>query len=267
MDTTIPASPVAESQAPVAPTAPQQPTTTQPLGQEGVQAPPSTGGSEQVAGPDTTGQTPGTFDPSQYISREEYEALQTKAAEDRSLIQRLEELANQQQEAARQTQFRNSVNDQIRNWYREASDLPDEDRAVQLISQQVFGLLDQVTQNFQQTVDQYHTDTEQVLWGYQAPGVAERLIQEHGLDPIIREELMQMPDEDSMTRHALLAKNYQQHLVARYGQARAQQAAEEIRQSGVTQMGGDGAGSNGAMPEEISRRDAAKYMREAFGLR
>jgi hypothetical protein len=248
------------------PSAAPQPQPSQPLGPEGTQAPPPTGGFDQAVAPEPTTTPP--VDPSQYISKAEYEALQQKLSERETLFDQIKQMADQQKKQEESARFKQAIRQQIADAYAQAADMPDSDRAIDVLFGQVQGLLDQVTQNYQQEVDSYHQNVERTMWELRAPGLANELIAQHGLDPNIQADLLTLPDEQAMTQFALRAKQYQEHLRTQFGQQMADRQAQQMRQSGVTNVGGEGSPGNlNPVPASGTAQELMPIMREIFGVR
>lgn len=259
--------PVAEAYTPAGELPAANPQTpSQPLGQENLQAPSPTGGSGQQAAPESP-TPPTTFDPSQYISKDEYEALQQKLQEKDSVLDQLRTMAEEQRKAEQASQFKASVRNQLAAAYQQAADMPDSERAIDLINQEVEKILNAVTQNYQQEVDQYHQSVEQSMWELRAPSLASDLIRQHDLDPGIRDDLLALGNEQAMTQYALRAKQLRDQFQQQFGQQAAARQADQMRQSGVTVMGGEGpANQPYVIPESGTKEELMPVLRQIFGL-
>lgn len=208
------------------------------------------------------------------ISRAEYEAIQQQLQEKDSILKQIQQVAEQQRAEQADRQYREQLRSRLTDEVKRSMPRADQEEIEQVVGS-IYGLMNgevsNLTQRYQQQMEDYHREVEQAFKAATLPGFADDLIKKHGLPEEVRSELLSFSDENAMAQYALRVKavqqQYQQHYQQQVQQQAIQQQVQDKRNGGVFAVGGVNAGTVPERPYDAgTSAELMPALRDIFGL-
>lgn len=197
--------------------------------------------------------------------RQELEAANSQLQEKNSLVQQIQQMAEQQKAAQAQAQLRGEIQQNIANLLKRAG--VEDDDLLAALTDTAYGRIDQTRTAYEQQMQDYYqrvtTDAQEMVWAAHKNGFASHLVGTYDLDPAFLPRLQQAKSETEMVATAEALREATQ-LYRQRTQSETVQAQEQARRaSGVDTIAGGNSGPTLAaqlQPGREANRDVLRAI-------